>query len=157
MVRNVKGQFKISEDTLQIQCVQYFDRLHLRNAFLHHSPNGGARDAREGAKFKKMGVRAGYPDLTLLYDGKTAFIELKTEKGYLSFAQKEFRSWAQNNGFEWYLVRSFDEFIQVLKHLKLIKHEYIRPVNRVGEVCFNDGVGFSNAHSAFVGEKNGVD
>lgn len=33
--------------------------------YLHHSPNGGKRNAREALKFKKMGVQAGYPDLLL--------------------------------------------------------------------------------------------
>lgn len=34
--------------------------------FIHHSPNGGARDAREGANFKLMGTKAGFPDLSCL-------------------------------------------------------------------------------------------
>lgn len=33
--------------------------------YLHHTPNGGGRSAAEGGIFKAMGVRAGYPDLTL--------------------------------------------------------------------------------------------
>lgn len=32
---------------------------------LVHVPNGGKRNAREAARFKKMGVRAGFPDLFL--------------------------------------------------------------------------------------------
>jgi len=89
MQRVTKEEYAISEDTLQIQCVRYFDCLHLNNAFLHHSPNGGARNPIEGAKFKRMGVRAGYPDLTLLFDGKAVFIELKSKDGYLSPYQKK--------------------------------------------------------------------
>lgn len=34
--------------------------------WLHHSPNGGFRNKREAAKLKAMGVKPGYPDLTLL-------------------------------------------------------------------------------------------
>jgi hypothetical protein len=33
--------------------------------YIHHSANGGKRDAREGKYFKEMGVKAGYPDLTI--------------------------------------------------------------------------------------------
>lgn len=52
--------------------------------YLHHSPNGGARTAREGKKFKQMGTLSGFPDLFLFiprggYHG--LFIELKTPKG----------------------------------------------------------------------------
>ncbi|UYZ99311.1 VRR-NUC domain-containing protein [Moraxella bovis] len=52
--------------------------------YLHHSPNGGARSGREGANFKRMGTKAGFPDLFLFiphggYHG--LFIELKAPKG----------------------------------------------------------------------------
>lgn len=52
--------------------------------YLHHSPNGGARSGREGANFKRMGTKAGFPDLFLFiphggYHG--LFIELKRPKG----------------------------------------------------------------------------
>lgn len=33
--------------------------------YIHHSPNGGKRDAREGKYFREMGVKAGYPDLII--------------------------------------------------------------------------------------------
>lgn len=52
--------------------------------WLHHSPNGGSRNKREGAKFKALGVKRGYPDLTLLIPCKKycgLFIELKKLKG----------------------------------------------------------------------------
>lgn len=51
--------------------------------WLHHSPNGGFRNVREAAKLKAMGVKPGYPDLSLLVPrGQYAglFIELKTLK-----------------------------------------------------------------------------
>lgn len=52
--------------------------------YLHHSPNGGARTAREGKKFKQMGTLAGFPDLFLFIprdDYHGLFIELKASKG----------------------------------------------------------------------------
>lgn len=56
--------------------------------WLHHSPNGGFRNKREAGKLKAMGVRRGYPDLTLLiprgiYHGLLIELkvpELKTKK-----------------------------------------------------------------------------
>lgn len=33
--------------------------------WLHHSPNGGKRDAFTGAQMKALGVKAGFPDLIL--------------------------------------------------------------------------------------------
>ncbi len=54
---------------------------------LHHSPNGGKRDAREGKHFKEMGTLAGFPDLILFvprseYHG--LFIEMKQKGGKAS-------------------------------------------------------------------------
>lgn len=50
---------------------------------LFHVPNGGYRNAREGAKFKRMGVRAGIPDIFLAYPIAPyagLWIELKRRK-----------------------------------------------------------------------------
>ena len=58
-----------SEDALQKQIVRWFDivfpeKEHKR---IHHSPNGGSRHKLEAIKFKKMGVRAGFPDLWISF------------------------------------------------------------------------------------------
>jgi VRR-NUC domain len=59
-----------------------------------HCPNGGSRDIREAARFKRLGVTAGIPDLQLLSPkGKPHFIELKRHGESLSEAQIEFRDW----------------------------------------------------------------
>lgn len=55
-------------------------------ALLFHIPNGGSRkDAREGAHFKKLGVKAGVPDLFLpiaRHGLNGLFIEMKRERNY---------------------------------------------------------------------------
>ncbi len=50
------------EDRLQIACVRWF-RIQYPEHLIHHSPNGGKRNAIEAKKFKDMGVVAGFPDL----------------------------------------------------------------------------------------------
>lgn len=66
--------------------------------YLIHIPNGGKRNAREAARLKRMGVRAGIPDYFLhvaLLETETVsqfgglWIELKAEKGRVSEAQSE--------------------------------------------------------------------
>lgn len=59
---------------------------------LHHIPNGGKRDAREAARFKQMGVKAGVPDIFLPvprggYHG--LYIEMKAPRGKLSDNQRQ--------------------------------------------------------------------
>lgn len=66
-------------------------------ALLHHIPNGGNRNAREGAKLKRMGVLAGVPDLHLpaARGGYISlYIEMKFGGGRTSKGQQDFISLA---------------------------------------------------------------
>ena len=102
------------EDKLQIACINWFRYQHPKYKLnLFHVPNGGNRSAREGAKFKRMGVVAGVADLLYLRDGFYYCIELKAPKGTHRKTQKEF---AKAIGQEYYyLVRSLDEFMKVIE------------------------------------------
>jgi len=65
--------------------------LDINQILYFHPPNGGFRNEREGAKFKRMGVKAGVPDIVIPiarqnYHG--AFIELKRIGGKVSLHQK---------------------------------------------------------------------
>ena len=106
------------EDSLQKTCVQWFSLMYRPYArLLHHSPNGGKRNAIEAAKFKAMGVRAGFPDLILCvarggYHG--LFIELKTAKGRQTENQKYFQKALEAQGYKYEVVRSLDEFRQII-------------------------------------------
>jgi hypothetical protein len=84
---------------------------------LHHSPNGGKRNAIEAAKFKAMGVRAGFPDLILCiarhgYHG--LFIELKTTKGRQSENQKYYEYLLEEQGYRYEVVRSIGDFQTII-------------------------------------------
>lgn len=106
------------EEELQMRCVEWFDRHFPRlKMCLHHSPNGGRRSQREGAKFKRMGVRAGFPDLIWLvpiYDGDKYIpyycIEMKYGKGRQEEVQKEYEKYIKQFGGEYIIVRTFEEF-----------------------------------------------
>lgn len=106
------------EDSLQKSCVSWFSLQHREYAkLLHHSPNGGKRNATEAAKFKAMGVRAGFPDLILCiarhgYHG--LFIELKTDKGRQTENQKYYQCVLEEQGYRYIVVRSLEEFINVI-------------------------------------------
>ena len=65
---------------------------HQELAMCFHVPNGGKRDFAEAAHLKRMGVRAGVPDLVLPapkggFHG--LFIELKAPGGCVSEEQKD--------------------------------------------------------------------
>lgn len=103
------------EENLQIRCVEWFGLAYpaIRD-LLHHSPNGGRRNAREGARFKAMGTRRGFPDLLLLYPSKGyhgLFIEMKSEKGRQQPSQKEWQTLAERVGYKYVICRSLGGFM----------------------------------------------
>ena len=57
------------ESQIQITIIEWADSVRYKGSplslYIHHSPNGGTRDGREAERFKAMGTRAGYPDLTI--------------------------------------------------------------------------------------------
>jgi hypothetical protein len=103
---------KNDEHKLQTACVRWFDYVHApAGHVLFAIPNGGARDARTGAMLKAEGVRAGVPDLQLItLSGSILFIEMKTDKGAVSKAQKEFIQKLNNCGQQVQVCRSFSDF-----------------------------------------------
>lgn len=101
-----------------MSCIQYFDLKYRKlSRLLHHSPNGWKRNAKEAARFKAMGVRAGFPDLMLLYPNKSypfLAMELKSEKGKQSPYQKEYQSLIESVGGKYIIIRTLDEFIKAV-------------------------------------------
>lgn len=102
------------EEDMQLQCVKWFDyQYSSKKLYLHHSPNGGKRDEREGARFKAMGTRAGFPDLILLHPNRFypfMGIELKTKEGRQSDNQKKYEKLFVEMGAKYIVVRSLEDF-----------------------------------------------
>jgi len=61
-------------------------------------------------KFKNTGTMAGVSDLIVVLNGKTIFVELKTEIGKQSEAQLKFQKNIENLNQEYYLIRSLEQF-----------------------------------------------
>lgn len=105
---------KHHEDKIQIACVRWFSMAYPKlKMLLHHSPNGGWREARTAAIFEYMGVRRGFPDLMLLiakhgYHG--LFIELKAKDGRQSGSQKEYEKLLKEQGYEYVLLKAKDAY-----------------------------------------------
>lgn len=116
--KNIRKKPKHEEDGLQRACVCWFDLQYPQYRLrLHHSPNGGKRNAIEAAKFKQMGVRAGFPDLLLLIPNKYypfMGIELKTKAGRQSDHQKAYQKEFDSIGAKYVVCRSLEEFIAVV-------------------------------------------
>lgn len=111
----------MTEDQLQAKCYQWAVNTYpaLRFGCIFHVPNGGTRDKIEAQKFKATGVVAGIPDLIVLHDFKAYGIELKTEIGKVSDKQEIVHQAWKKQGFEVYVIRTFDEFVELLN--KIVK------------------------------------
>lgn len=120
-----KRKQRHDEDDYQMACVRWFEVTHPKlGMLLHHSPNGGKRDSRTGAMFKRMGTRRGFPDLALLvpssgYHG--LFIEMKTKDGRQSGSQKEYEKLLKEQGYEYVLLKAEDAYDAVTQFENIVK------------------------------------
>ena len=85
---------------------------------MHAISNGGKRDAREAARLKREGVKAGIPDIFLpvtqgIYAG--LYIEMKSEKGRLSPAQRDMLQELKAQGYAVCVCRGCEEAVGAIK------------------------------------------
>jgi VRR-NUC domain len=98
-----------AEARLQAAIVEYV-RAVAPDVLVFHVPNGGLRTPAEAARMRWQGVVAGVPDLCLIAPGGRAFfLEVKTERGSLSSAQRDVHGWLTALGTGPAVVRSIDD------------------------------------------------
>lgn len=116
-INKFNKKHKKEEHYLQCQIVQY---LRLKGYTVFAIPNGGSRNAIEGANLKKEGVMAGVADLeVMLSDGKHIYLELKTKIGKQSQSQKDFEDKCKELGHIYRLVRSIEDVENVLNEINI--------------------------------------
>lgn len=117
---------KLSEDILQAEVYKWFHNTYCTKLSepkycIFAVPNGGYRTSKEAMKLKATGVVAGVSDLIVLMENKTLFFELKTLTGKQSENQIEFQNTVEALGHKYYLVRSLEQFKEIIKYEKKIK------------------------------------
>lgn len=112
------------EHRIQCACVNWFRLQYPTHASaLFAVPNGGRRDRVSGAKLKAEGVLPGVSDLILLIarGGYHALlIEMKTEKGKQSPAQRDWQREMESRGYRYIVCHSFDEFMEEVNDYLLL-------------------------------------
>lgn len=110
------------EDFEQIVCANWLRGLGVP---WYHVPNGGRRDEIEGAKFKRMGVSAGVPDICICVARKGyhgLYIELKRKfGGKLSESQIRWKNDLIREGYAWYMAQGHEECIKIISNYLNIK------------------------------------
>jgi hypothetical protein len=105
---------KHEEDDIQREIVRAF-RLFYPQSIIFACPNGGSRNAREGANLKRSGVLAGVSDLIVIHNRKCLFIEVKKPKGKQTDNQLEFEEKVKQQGFEYHVVYSTNDLLKIIK------------------------------------------
>jgi len=109
-------EMRQDESQLQVAVAAFLEVALPRSVRAIHVPNGGKRDAKTGARLKREGVKAGVADFVIfMRGGVCAMIELKTEKGRLSKAQKDWQDWAGEFGLPYAVCRSVEEVADILR------------------------------------------
>ena len=101
-----------SEGKIQQTAITY-----IRNKYpelygvIWHIPNGGFRDDLTASVMTGQGVTPGIPDLNFLWNGNLYLIEVKTEKGEVSTAQKVVHAQHDKQGFKTYIFKTSEQII----------------------------------------------
>ena len=100
-----------TESRTQQDCAMWFWNTYPQYRGLLFEINNNSENAREGMRHRCMGRVKGVADMCLLAPGGVSvFIEFKTETGVQSPAQKEWESTITNAGHRYCIVRTEQEF-----------------------------------------------
>ena len=108
---------KRPEEALHMAVARFLDVALPSDAVWWHTPNGGKRTRAEAGKFKAMGVRAGFPDIAILWRGKLLVVELKApgkSPARLSPPQRELAGRLTRAGAHWRCINSLDPLVTAL-------------------------------------------
>ena len=115
------NKVKLSESAEQKLLVEWANLQSCKYSelkMLVHVPNEGKRSPRTGAELKRMGLKAGFPDLGLLVprnDKHGLFIEMKVGRNKCTDNQKEWIRRLMEQGYEVKVCYSCEEAIQTIK------------------------------------------
>lgn len=111
-----------TEDQEQMTVMSWAHRTKFKDGrlsdYLFHIPNGGSRNIIEATKLKKMGVKAGVPDLQLIVPNGEVhglWIELKAQKGKLQPSQQIMIQRLEAQGYMCKVCFGADEAISEIK------------------------------------------
>lgn len=107
----------MTEAQIQAECVKWIrnERQHLRGLFF--AVNNNSEHIARAMNRKASGVVPGVSDTILLIDGRAFLIEFKTQSGKQSDSQARWQRLVEANGFEYFIVRSVDEFKELINSL----------------------------------------
>lgn len=117
-----------TEDQEQMTVMSWAHRTKFKDGrlsdYLFHIPNGGSRNIIEATKLKKMGVKAGVPDLQLIVPNGLIhglWIELKSKAGKLQPSQRLMIQRLEAQGYMCKVCFGADEAINEIKKYLMLE------------------------------------
>ena len=114
------------ESKIQSECFIWYNntfclKFHNPRGMMFSVPNElGGKNKISTALARSTGLMAGVSDtILILPNSKIIFVEFKTAKGRQSEKQKEFENRIKKHGYDYYIIRSFDEFKKIILDLQL--------------------------------------
>ena len=109
------------EDIVQKGVVDQLRARAADNVVWWHTPNGGKRGPIEAARFKRLGVLAGFPDIAAVKDGALYCMELKADTGRVTPIQYEVLGRLEKAGAYTAICHGLDPAIRVLEAWGLLR------------------------------------
>ena len=114
----IKKTRKHDEQDLQVSVAQLLDSIPIFKDKWCHVPNGGARDAKEGARLKKMGVKKGVPDILIFKMTKNFYLgfalELKSKTGKITADQEAWLLSFKAEGWATEVCDNIDDVMRII-------------------------------------------
>lgn len=111
---------KNEELKLQAQCFQWHWNTFPQERGLLHANNNNSQNAIKGMMNRSIGVVPGVADTEYAAPaGLTVYMEFKTPTGVQSEAQKDFQRKVEARGHKYYIIRSFEQFQQIIYHYQI--------------------------------------
>ena len=108
-----KTEAKIQQEIVTWFTNTYGMKNHNPKCLIFSVPNEG-KNAKEQMYKKMLGMKSGVSDLIVVMQGRVMFLEVKDDTGKQSENQIQFQNDVKALGFEYYLVRSLDDFKSIL-------------------------------------------
>jgi len=103
------------ESLLQSTCFQWhYNTYPAERGLLCYNLNNSANKI-QGNQNRALGLIAGRSDMVYYKNGLARMLEFKTESGTQSPQQKAWESLMVANGFEYYVIRSVDQFKKLIE------------------------------------------
>lgn len=131
------------EDPVQIAIKAYLEATLPSGWIVQHTANK-PRSAQQGAREKRLGAKAGWPDLGIYGPdpdlpeaepriGRTYFIEVKAPRGATSAEQREMHDRLMDAGFRVGVARSVDEAAKLVARWGLPSRDASLPTQQAAE------------------------